>query len=262
MDAAERGILYPARLPTFRRVIPPPSSANLVRWFWIPEWDLAPGRTSRQHLIAYPACNLVVERDLVGLSGPTTAASHRDLTGHGWAVGALLQPAAVPAFTEDPAQDSDAYRVLDLPDLHEAVASAMTTEKPGRHDRAVAVFTDWLLAHVPPPDDEALLANRLASLVDADPSVLGVEQVAEQLSVSPRTVQRIARKYVGLPPAAMIRRRRLQAAAAQVRNDPQVELAALAADLGYSDQSHLANDFRSVLGFTPSGYRAQHSDPA
>ena len=29
-----------------------------------------------------------------------------------------------------------------------------------------------------------------------------------------------------------------------------------AAELGYADQSHLANDFRTVLGFTPSAYRA------
>jgi AraC-like DNA-binding protein len=53
----------------------------------------------------------------------------------------------------------------------------------------------------------------------------------------------------------MIRRRRLQEAAERVRTEPAVELAAIAADLGYVDQAHLTNDFRAVLGHTPSRYR-------
>ena len=57
----------------------------------------------------------------------------------------------------------------------------------------------------------------------------------------------------------MIRRRRLQEAAQRLREQPDTELAALAAELGYADQAHLAGDFRTVLGLTPSGYRADLS---
>lgn len=60
---------------------------------------------------------------------------------------------------------------------------------------------------------------------------------------------------MGLPPAAMIRRRRLQEAVDTVRSEPGVDLARLAADLGYADHAHLSREFRRVLGFTPSGYR-------
>jgi len=55
----------------------------------------------------------------------------------------------------------------------------------------------------------------------------------------------------------MIRRRRLQEAAERLRTDPGTGLATLAADLGYTDHSHLANEFRSVLGFTPTSYRRE-----
>ncbi len=68
-------------------------------------------------------------------------------------------------------------------------------------------------------------------------------------------LQRLAQRYVGLPPAAMIRRRRLQEAAQRLRAEPETSLAALAAELGYTDHAHLANEFRAVLGFTPSAYR-------
>jgi AraC-like DNA-binding protein len=66
---------------------------------------------------------------------------------------------------------------------------------------------------------------------------------------------RLARRYVGLPPLLMIRRRRLQQAAQRLRSDPDANLAAVAAEFGYADHAHLANEFRAVLGVTLSGYR-------
>ncbi len=252
-----RGVLYPARLPTFTRVEPPDEVAELVRWFWIPEWDVPPGRISRQQLIAFPACNLVVEPGMVGLSGPATRTSHRDLTGAGWAVGALLRPAAVPAFTDDPTALRDQYLPLSLPDLHRRVAHEMTQpQDSGKHRvRAVAEFAAWLGARVAAPGEPARLANAMAARIDSDPDLVTLGDVAAALHVSPRTLQRLARVYVGLTPSAMIRRRRLQEAAAHVREHPDADLARIAADLGYADQAHLARDFRTVLGFTASGYR-------
>lgn len=236
MSGDWRGVLYPARLPTFHRLAAPQRIAALVRWFWIPEWDIAPGRASRQELIAFPACNLVVEPELVGMAGPTTRRSFPDLSGRGWAVGALLRPAAVPSFNVDPASRWDRYEPLELPGLHQAVAAAMAGGEDSdiRRARAVEVFADWLTANVPAPDEEALLANAMSELIDGDPEVLQVEDAAARLGVSARTLQRLARRYVGLPPLAMIRRRRLQEAAERLRNDPDADIAAVAADLGYT----------------------------
>jgi AraC-like DNA-binding protein len=107
------------------------------------------------------------------------------------------------------------------------------------------------------PSSEALLANELARIVDSDPAVLQLADIAARLNVSERTVTRLARRFVGVTPAAMIRRRRLQEAAEQLRADPGIPLAEVAARHGYADQSHLSRDFRAVLGFTPTGYRAQ-----
>jgi AraC-like DNA-binding protein len=257
-------VLYPARLPTFDRLPAPDAVAQLVRWFWIPEWQIQPGRSSRQQLIAFPACNLVVEPDAVGLAGPTTGRSYRDLTGTGWAVGALLRPAAVPHFAADPAILRDAYQLLDLPVLHERVCRAMRGpgDRQTRHRRAVDAFAAWLAGTVPPPNREALLANAMADAIDSDPTIRTVEDAALRLRLSARSVQRLACRYVGLPPSMMIRRRRLQEAAERLRTDPDTTLAAVAADLGYSDHAHLANEFRSVLGLTLGTYRRRVSPEA
>ncbi|MDT0203420.1 helix-turn-helix domain-containing protein [Nocardioides sp. AE5] len=263
-DVDSRGILYPARLPTFHRVPAPPVLSDRVRWFWIPEWDLAPGRTSRQEILPFPASNLVVQSDGVTVAGPCTRRSHRDLIGSGWAVGALLRPAAVPTVLPDPGLVRDQEIAWPAPDLHRAVVGAMADRGATPAERratAVAAYVAWLLDHLPPVDDDGELANAMEDVVAGDRAVVRVEQVAAALGVSTRTLQRLARRHVGLPPLAMIRRHRLQEAAHRLREEPGLGLARVAAELGYADQAHLARDFRTVLGLRPGAYRSEVTLP-
>ncbi|EME23967.1 AraC family transcriptional regulator [Rhodococcus triatomae] len=257
MDEIDRrGVLYPARLPTFTRIVAPDALRGLVRWFWIPEWQLARGRTSRQEVLAFPASNLVVEPGGITLSGPTTRRTHRDLSGTGWAVGALLRPAGVAALHGEPREIRDGEIGVDATELHHAVVTAMANpEAEARRNGAVAAYGAWLGDHVAPPDADGERANALEDLVASDRGIVRVEQLAERLDLSMRAVQRLTRRYVGVPPLAMIRRYRLQEAAVRLREEPDLTVAAVAADLGYADQAHLCTDFRSVLGFTPTAYR-------
>ena len=247
-----RGVLYPTALPTFERRTPSAALAHLVRWFWIPQWNIPAGRVSRQQLLPYPALNLAVEDSCVGVAGATTRRSHRDLSGRGWTVGALLRPAATAAVTDDAPAILDQYVLLDEPELHARVAEAMGA---GDLADACAVLEDWITRRIPVVSDEAVLANRLVALIEDDVEIVTVEDAAASVDVSVRTAQRLTRRYVGLTPLALIHRRRLQSAAELVRTQPQTPIAAVAADLGYADQAHLIRDFRKVLGFTPGGYR-------
>ena len=253
---ATRGILFPDRLPTFERFPAPQTVAELVSWFWVPRWNLAPGVTSRQDVLAFPASNLVVEspspeypQGRAVLAGPTTARSHRDLSGQGWAVGAHLRPAAVPLFTADPTALQDDSLIVDASELLERVTGSMATSPAD----AVAAFCEWMADRV--ADDQGRLANAAADLLSHDPTVTGPEDAAARLAISVRTLQRLTARYVGLPPTAMIRRRRLQEAAERVRLDSTIDLATLAAELGYADHSHLTKDFQRVLAMAPSEYR-------
>ena len=260
-----RGILQPARLPTFHRVTTPAELQDLLRWFWIPRWQIAPGRTSRQHLLPFPASNLVVGPGGMTLSGPTSGASHRDLTGTGWAVGALLRPAAMAQLHPDPAALRDLEVTYDADELHRAVVDAMRdarteNEAAIARERAVRVWTDWALDKFTPPDEAGSLANAMEELIASDPTVVRVEQIAAHLHISTRAVQRLAHRHVGLPPLAIIRRYRLQEAAKRLREDPSTTVAEVAAGLGYSDHAHLTRDFRQVLGLSPRDYR--RGDPA
>lgn len=214
-------------------------------------------------MLTYPVVNLVVEPDGAALHGPHTAVSHRDLQGRGWAVGALLRPAAVPALLATlgcqvlAARDLlDREVRLTQPDLVQAVTAAMASGSAERHVTAVAALGGWLSGLVPgPPTPRALLANALFDLVHSDAGVGDVADAARRLGTSTRTAQRIAVTYSGFTPTALIRRRRLQDAADRLREDPGTNLADLAHELGYADHAHLTRDFGTVLGFTPSSYR-------
>lgn len=259
-----KGILYPHQLPTFTRIVAPSEVAALVQWFWIPEWELAPGQVSRQHIIGFPASNLVVEQQCVVLAGPSTRRSFKDLSGSGWAVGALLRPAMIPHLVADPATCRDTEVEVDVPALAGSIRSIMDepandpphgASRGERHDRAVEAYRDWLLGLDVQLSDEARTANALFDVAMSDTTIATVTQLAAALDVSTRQLQRIAKKYIGMSPLGLIKRRRIQEAADLLRSDPSTDISALAHDLGFADHAHFSNEFRQVLGLTPKQYR-------
>ncbi|MEX5256619.1 helix-turn-helix domain-containing protein [Kocuria arenosa] len=289
-----RGHLTPGPHATVVRLPAPDDVAHLVRQLWIPEWDLPAGERAEQLVLGYPASNVVVEPQGVALHGPTSRASTRVLTGRGWAVGALLRPAGVLLFTQHPADLLDGSAPVRAPGLLSAVTEAMTGADPGgrhvqeadsiggpvpvrapgprsaaaetvtgadpagRHMRAARLLLDHvrvLAAEVSPAAvQDGALANRMVDLLEAGADARSPADLARQLHVSERSLQRLAARFVGMPPQLLLRRRRLQEAAERMRADPAADLGALAAELGFADQPHLTREFRSVLGTTPRGY--------
>ena len=171
-------------------------------------------------------------------------------------------PTPAPASPPEPVEAVEAVEAVEPPEPGPGSGrrrSRKTAAAAGPADalpqRTAAAFAGWLAAHVGEPSAEARAANAMAEVIDTDPEVVRPEDVALRLAVSTRTLQRLAHRYVGLPPAAMIRRRRLQEAAERVRTDPSADLARIAAELGYADHGHLTRDFRAVLGMAPSEYR-------
>ena len=80
--------------------------------------------------------------------------------------------------------------------------------------------------------------------------------LAERLALSPRSLQRLFAEYVGVGPAWVVRRFRLQEAAAHATEGGAVDWAGLAATLGYCDQAHLVREFTQTIGVPPARYAA------
>ncbi|GIG41709.1 helix-turn-helix domain-containing protein [Cellulomonas phragmiteti] len=266
LDAVERAHLVDPADRTWRidRHDVPPDLADLARRFWVPVWDVPAGVESRQQVLQYPVALLVVARDYARFYGVVSGLSTTTLTGRGWAVGVMLQPAAGALLTRDPMhrwtdRAEDLGTVLGAPgeQLVGRVRAAMDADGggPQAQREATDAYADLLRTFLP-VDDEGLLVNRVVAEVEDDPGLLRVDQLCERFGMAERALQRLLRRRTGLSPKWLIQRRRLHEAAERLRAG-QVSVAQVAAQLGYADQPHLTRDFRRVTGLTPGQFAAR-----
>jgi AraC family transcriptional regulator len=75
--------------------------------------------------------------------------------------------------------------------------------------------------------------------------------------VHPVHLTRLFRQSLRTTPGAYQRRLRVEWVARQLRGT-SVPIAALAAQAGFTDQSHLGRVFRTMTGATPAAYRRMH----
>ncbi len=69
-------------------------------------------------------------------------------------------------------------------------------------------------------------------------------------------MQALFRSYVGVGLKWIIMRARLIKILRSVDSEEEIPWAHLAADLGYSTQSHLINDFKNIIGRSPTDFMA------
>jgi AraC-like DNA-binding protein len=117
---------------------------------------------------------------------------------------------------------------------------------------AAETLRGFLVDHLPSrlPGRLDLVTNAVAELSDGmQPRVA---ETAAGLGVSERYLRRVFREDVGVSPKHFARIERVRSLIGQARR-PWADTAAYA---GYTDQSHLIADFRSLMGVTPTAFAA------
>ena len=123
-------------------------------------------------------------------------------------------------------------------------------------DSASARLDELIAAAAGELDSTYVALTALVDRIRDDDRLHRVEQVMPHSPWSARTTQRVFRRYVGVPVKWVLCRYRLQQAALEIESDPGVDFADLAVRLGWYDQAHFINDFRTMLGCTPGEYAA------
>src|SRR5690606_30535227 len=100
----------------------------------------------------------------------------------------------------------------------------------------------------------ARAAQRAASLIATSGGQLALRAVADAVGVGERRLQQLFHAHVGLSPRAFRRLSRMHACLRALRVRPRPGFAQLAAETGYYDQAHLANEFRALSGLTPNAF--------
>lgn len=121
---------------------------------------------------------------------------------------------------------------------------------------ALQTMENVLLGHLASPAGDAAVTAAARSLARG----AAVGEVADALGLLPRTLRRRFTARVGLTPKRFARVHRLRRVTRQLDGQDQADWAAVAAEHGYSDQSHLTGEFRDLAGVTPGEYLPSRAD--
>lgn len=267
-----RGILHPKRMQErvdFARFPPSAELGGLVDWLWAVAWQIPTGDTHEQPVLSHPCANISVGHSPPGrpsttevvarVYGVQTRVDRRLLRDGGWTVAAKTTPGGFGAFLARPAGSyTDAVTTPDEAlGISGAALARRLAEAADQETRARlldAALVDCLRSRDPARVAQAREVAAIASLAEHDRGIRLVADLARQVAVTERTLQRLFRDYVGVSPKYVVRRYRLIDAAERVRDGADVGWAQLAAELGYADQAHLIRDFRAATGLTPAAY--------
>lgn len=246
------------------RYEPPSEFHGLLRRFWIPVWSIPDGSLAPQKVLQHPVCLLVVTGDYARFYGVTSGLSVTTLSGDGWAVGVMCEPAAgfllagesVDGYT-DRHVDISSILGADGTVLVDRIRTIMARDprSPDTHAAAMGAYGEALRRFLP-LDTDGELVNRVVRFTESHGDVTRVGQVCAEFGLSERSLQRLLHRRLGLAPKWLIQRRRLHDAVAHLRNN-QTTMANVAAELGYADEPHFIRDFSRATGMTPGDFAAR-----
>ncbi len=103
------------------------------------------------------------------------------------------------------------------------------------------------------PNEELIIACQDAL---KDPNVADVAALGGRLCMTPRSLERLCRRYFGFPPKLLLRRQRFLRSITSYMLD-QSQTWAEVLDPQYHDQAQFVRDFRSFMGISPREYADQ-----
>ncbi len=245
-DARELGGAW-TRYQRHKFAAPSPDLARFVARYWMVRWRYA--SPYRQLIVPYPNVHLTFQDGRGTVNGVASRHQIRVLDGDGGVFGVAFRPGWFRPFLGAPLatitdRRLDAAEVFgpDLPDPVE-----------------VATVEAYLRARLPEPDDRAGEAERIVAMVAARPELTRVDDLARDVGLSARQLQRLFADYVGVGPKWVIRRYRLHEVTERLVTGTDPDWACLAAELGYADQAHLARDFKRMFGESLTRYAARYA---
>ena len=246
------------------RWAPSHAAARFVEHFWSVQWDLREQGPFDSTVITFPSMHITHEwgddSPRHGFPLPSTLVQgvvervfHTTISERGAVVGARFRPGGFAArFDRDAAAMTGRVQPVD----DELFGAPIQLDDDV--DSAAARLDELIATATGEPDSTYVALTSLIDRIRDDDRLHRVEHVMQRSPWSARTTQRVFRRYVGVPVKWVLCRYRLQQAALEIESNPRVDFADLAVRLGWYDQAHFINDFRSMLGCTPREYAARH----
>lgn len=252
-----RGLLRrPSPAGKFRHVrrSPSPELAPWIEHYWMVSWDLRGQPAYTAETLPHPNFQLILENGTATLCGVCTGKFTRSLEGQSQVFGIKFTPGGFRPFLNAPASTLLNRGIPASRIFGDAVSSLLDGSN---EDERIASANAFFLARRPTPDENAALAGQLVRLIFDEPTLKTVDDLTRRAGMAKRSLQRVFSEYVGVNPKWVIRRYRLHELVERLNSGEQLDWPQVALDLGYFDQAHLINDFRSIVGYSPTQYQCR-----
>jgi len=116
------------------------------------------------------------------------------------------------------------------------------------------ILQDVLHRMVPSANESDARVDRVVRLIRTDRGRISVCELAEQVNVSERQLERLCLRTLHLSPKEFARATRLQAAIRWIVMHPNDSLTQAAAECDYADQAHMGREFKALGQLNPTAY--------
>lgn len=229
---------------------------DFIEHYWVVRWDLRDKPAFTVEVIPSPYINMTFMSEGPRITGVTTGKYTYKLKEKGVIVGTKFKPGGLYAFwRQDVSQLTDS-KIPASTIFNEADVTLNTAILSLKTDQAMIERVEALLLDRQPAIDSntQLINNIIMSVEDSDSPT--VHALAQKYDMSERSLQELFRTHVGVGLKWIILRARLQEAAKLAAKLEKPDWTIIAAELGYSDQSHFINDFKRIIGMSPAQYAA------
>lgn len=141
-----------------------------------------------------------------------------------------------------------------LPDIDDGFITQLLAVKENQH--LVSMIEQALKTKSLTPRPHLAMVGSIIRYLEEHCTTTTVAAVASHFNMSERSLQHIFRTYVGVGVKWAIMRARFLEVIKFARTQTKLNWTTVAAEFGYSDQSHFVNDFKKIVGQTPSEYWA------
>lgn len=235
---------------------PSPELEHCIDHYWMVCWDLRGLEPYVAETLPHPNFQVVFEKNNSQVSGVFTGKFTRTLEGQSHVFGIKFKPGAFRPFLKSSAS-SLANRTIAVNRIFGKEADALEAELVSFSEEVAMIEAAniFFRARAPGPDSTIALAGQVVERILQERDIRTVDDLANRTGLGKRSLQRMFHEYVGASPKWVIRRYRLHELVERFHSGEPPDWPQLALELGYFDQAHLINDFRSIVGYSPTQYQ-------
>jgi AraC-like DNA-binding protein len=235
-----------ASVPGYREFAPPAGLSATLHCLWVSV--VPPAATAAQDLVLPDACTDLIWQSGTGVfvAGPDTGPVPFLREPGTVLIGARFRPGAGGAALGLPLSELLDLRVagVDLPAVPDRRLPGGLA--PDVAFRCVALVAAEMVTQRPP---DRLVVEAARQL---DQPGARADLVAKRLEISERQLRRRCQNAVGYGPALLHRVLRFRRFLSRIDAGEAADLAGIAADIGYADQSHLTRESSELAGLPPA----------